>query len=114
MFVCKQTGEKVEISELENYPFYSPEIDEDLFLFETSPDVSQEAWAEAKGLINAPLPENFSTNKQLEQFMRSAINDHKYDLKAFKALDIHKSNQPWEYDEAVLMALFYYKFVTWY
>mgnify|MGYP000320112339 CR=1 FL=1 len=51
MFVCKRTGEAVEISELENYPFYSPEIDEDLFLFETSPDVSQEAWAEAKGLI---------------------------------------------------------------
>lgn len=112
MFACNRTGATVKISELEHYVFTNPELDEDLFLFETSPDVSQTAWDEARTLISAGLPENFSTDQQLEQFLRKSLEQGQYSLPEFKALDIHKTKE-WEYDQAVLIAMFYYKFVAW-
>lgn len=113
-FVCERTGKNdLVISALDDYLFTNSDLDEDLYLFEVKLNVSDKAIMEAKLLYNdgnVQIPENYSTDKELESFVRKEIEDSDLDYAGFKKLDAVYAKE-WEFDQAVLMALLYLHWV---
>ena len=107
MICCNRTKEKVTVSELNEYVFYNPTLDEDLYRFETHVKCSDDARHEASLIIEkGSVPDNYSNDKPLQSFVNDYLKSGHYHLDAFKALDV-LTKDTLEFDEAVLLSVLY-------
>lgn len=109
MIYCNRTNKRVLLSRNKDYVFYSPELDEDLYRFETHLVCSDVARDEAELFIKeGVIPDTFSTNKQLQEFASNYLRCGHFHLDSFKKLEVLKQDKL-EYDEAVLLSVLYHE-----
>lgn len=107
VILSKDTHTPVRVSELEEYGFYCPASEEHLFKKQTYANVSYTAMQEGRQLVKDGIPENYSNDKQLEEFVRAYLDTGRFVLADFKKLDA-LSGRVLEFDESVLMAILYF------
>ena len=74
-------------------------------------NVSDAAVAEAREIFNnQEIPENFSNDKELSEFIKKDFEDFGVDDGAFAKLAVVFEDE-WEFDQAVLMAVLYMQWV---
>ena len=111
-FVCARTGNNaLFLSTIEGYLFTNPDLDEDLYFMEVKLNVSEAAVAEAREIFNnQEIPENFSNDKELSEFIKKDFEDLIDDYEALAKLAVVFEDE-WEFDQAVLMAVLYMQWV---
>lgn len=103
MFICDRTNTPVTLSEVDGYMFYCAELDEDLYLIETTLKCSDAARDEALVLMEQGIPVGYCSDPELEQYAREVLAGLR-DLERFKKLKVLKDTH-YEFDEYVLLYL---------